>query len=107
MSWAKLSVTWYLATLSAVRNQLRETIRVTEGMFCTVEGEMVCLDPDRGQYPPGTEVRWTPIKRIEAMRKEVMDWYNVLCRVVGLKERLNPKRSVDGVGNGGQSRHGL
>ena len=85
MQWAKVSITWYLATLSAVRNNLRETIQKTEGVLCAADGETVCLDCDAGQYPPGTDVRWVPIKRVEWMRKAVMSWYNVLCRVVGFK----------------------
>ena len=85
MQKAKVSITWYLATLAATRNHLRQAIKETEDLLCVADGETVCLDCDARQYPPGTEIRWVPIKLIEAKRKEVMSWYNVLCRVVGFK----------------------
>ena len=85
MDKAKVSIAWYLATLAATRNHLRQAIQATEELLCVADGETVCLDCDSGQYPPGTEIRWVPIKLIEARRKEVMLWYNVLCRVVGFK----------------------
>jgi len=85
MEKAKISISWYLATLAATRNHLRRAIQATEEVLCVADGETVCLDCDAGQYPPGTEIRWIPIKVIEARRKEVMLWYNVLCRVVGFK----------------------
>lgn len=86
MSWAKASITWYLATLAAARQQLRRAISRTEELMCiSEEGETVVLDYISGQYPPGTNIRWVPIKLIERQRRDVMKWYNVLCRVVGFK----------------------
>ena len=86
MSWAKVSITWYLATLAATRQHLRRAISRTEELMCVSEGgETVVLDYDSGEYPVGTEIRWVPIKLVERQRQEVMKWYNVLCRVVGFK----------------------
>jgi hypothetical protein len=86
MSWAKASITWYLATLAATRQHLRRAISRTEELMCvSEEGETVVLDYDSGHYPSGTDIRWVPIKLIERQRREVMKWYNVLCRVVGFK----------------------
>lgn len=82
---AKVSISWYLATLSATRKHLREAISRTEALMCVCEGETVVLDSVSGDYPPGTEIRWVPIKHIERENKEVMRWRNVLCEVVGFK----------------------
>ena len=86
MSWAKASITWYLATLAATRQHLRRAISQTEELMCvSKEGGTVVLDFDSRQYPVGTEIRWVPIKLIERQGREVMEWCNVLCRVVGFK----------------------
>jgi hypothetical protein len=85
MEWAKVSITWYLATLSATRQHLRRAIFETEELMCRVEGETVVLDGASGYYPSGTEIRWVPIKIVEQQRREVMKWHNVLCSVVGFK----------------------
>lgn len=85
MAFAKASITWYLATLAATRCHLRAAIAETEALTCVLDGETAVLDYDSGKYPPRTEIRWVPIKVVERQRREVMDWYNVLCRVVGFK----------------------
>ena len=85
LHWATVSITWYLATLSVVRNRLRRTIKETNEMMCQLSGKSVVLDFYAGEYPPGTEIRRTPIKHIERRRKEVMRWCGVLCRIVGFK----------------------
>src|SRR5579859_2168087 len=85
MHMAKTSISWYLATLAATRGHLRDVIRKTKELMCHRDDEIMVLDYDSGRYPPGTEIRWVPIKVIERRRKEVMKWYNVLCRVVGYK----------------------
>lgn len=85
MHWATVSITWYLATLSVIRNRLRRSIKETNEIMCRLSGESMVLDCDSGQYPPGTEIRWTPIKHIERRTKEVMRWCGVLCRIVGFK----------------------
>lgn len=84
MTFATVSITWYLATLAATRRRLREAIAETEALTCVLNGETAVLD-DSGRYPPGTEIRWVPIKVVERQRREVIDWYNVLCSVVGFK----------------------
>ena len=87
MSSAKVSITWYLATLAAIRNHLRRAILETEEMMCvSPQGETVVLDCDSGLYPPETEVRWVPIKVVERQAKEVMKWCSALCRVSGFKD---------------------
>jgi hypothetical protein len=53
--------------------------------MCVCAEETVVLDCISGEYPPGTEIRWVPIKLIERGNKEVMKWHNVLCEVVGFK----------------------
>ena len=85
MASAKVSISWYLATLAATRKHLREAIQRTESMMCVCGEETVVLDGMSGMYPPGTEVRWVSIKLIERANKEVMNWRNVLCEVVGYK----------------------
>jgi hypothetical protein len=85
MQWAKASITWYLATLAAIRGHLRNAILRTEESMCVREGKIVVLDCSSGCYGDGTEVRSVPIKIIEQQRREVMKWYNVLCTVVGFK----------------------
>lgn len=85
MEFAKASVTWFLATLAATRQHLRSSIKETEGLMCLADGETVVLDCDSSQYPPGTEIRWVPIKHIETQSREVMRWCDALCRVVGFK----------------------
>jgi hypothetical protein len=85
MQWAKVSITWYLATLSVTRTRLRRIIKETDQMLCRLDGETVVLDYNSGQYSPGTEIQWIPIKCIERRRKEVMRWCSVLCRIVGFK----------------------
>lgn len=85
MHTAKASITWFLATLAATRRHLRKAIQDTKAMMCTADGGTVVLDCDSGQYPPGTEISWIPIKVLERQRREVMRWYNVLCNVVGFK----------------------
>jgi hypothetical protein len=98
-NFARVSVMWYVATLSAVRNRLREAIAQTEGMMCTRNGQTVCLDLEYVGYPEGAEVRWTPVKWIEGWRKRIIVWYNVLCRVVGRLEHREYSRMVDRFGN--------
>ena len=86
MPRAKVSITWYLATLAATRNHLRRAISQTKELMCiSEEGEPRVLDYTSGLYPPGTEIRWVPVKLVERQRKEVMRWCNGLCRVVGFK----------------------
>jgi hypothetical protein len=53
--------------------------------MCVCAEETVVLDCISGEYPPGTDIRWVPIKLIERGNKEVMKWHNVLCEVVGFK----------------------
>lgn len=85
MQWAKASITWYLATLAAIRGHLRNAIARTEELMCVRDGDIEVLDCNSGCYSDGTEVRWIPIKIIEQQQREVMKWYNVLCTVVGFK----------------------
>jgi len=85
MHMAKAWITWYLATLGATRNHLRRAIAETEDLMCVLNGETVTLSETEAQYPPGTEIRWVPIKKIEQQRLQVMTWVNVLCKVVGFK----------------------
>jgi hypothetical protein len=85
MHSAKASITWYIATLAATRRHLQKAIRDAKALMCSEAGETVVLDCAAGQYPPGTDIRWVPIKVMEQQRREVMKWYNVLCRVVGFK----------------------
>jgi hypothetical protein len=85
MASAKVSISWYLATLAATRKHLREAISRTEALMCVYAEQTVVLDCISGDYPPGTEIRWVPIKLIERGNKEVMKWHNVLCEVVGFK----------------------
>ena len=85
MSEAKASITWYLATLAVTRSHLRNAITETENLMCIRKGKPVALFELEDQYPPGTEIRWVPIKKIEQGRREVMRWVQALCRVVGFK----------------------
>lgn len=85
MHRAKASISWYLATLASTRKHLRRAIQETEDLLCVCNGQTAVLDHDSGQYPPGTEIRWIPIKHIERQRREVMNWYYILCRIVGFK----------------------
>ena len=85
MASAKVSISWYLATLAATRKHLRDAILGTEALMCVCGGETVVLDGVSGLYPPGTEIRWVPIKHIERANKEMMKWHNILCEVVGFK----------------------
>jgi len=43
------------------------------------------LDEQTAQYPEGTEIRAIPIRIIEKQQRKLMGWYEVLCRLVGLK----------------------
>jgi len=85
MSFAKASITWYLATLAATRGHLRKAIAETETLTCVLDGETAVIDSKSGRYRPGTEIRSVPIKVVERQRREVMGWYNVLCGIVGFK----------------------
>jgi len=84
-NWATVSISWYLATVAAIRNHLRRAIRETEDLMCVLNGKTVVLDMIAGKYPEGTQIRWVPIKKIERKTREVMCWHDVLCRVVGFK----------------------
>jgi hypothetical protein len=86
MAFAKVSITWYLATLATARGHLRGAIAQTEAVTCVLAGETAVVDYNSGRYPLGTEIRWAPIKVVERQRKDIMEWYNVLCSVVGFKE---------------------
>jgi hypothetical protein len=85
MPVAKSSITFFLATLAATRNHVRCAIAETEDLMCVLNGKTVILSERDGAYPPGTEIRWAPIKAIEKQRFKTIGWANALCRVVGFK----------------------
>jgi hypothetical protein len=86
MQFAQICISWYLATLTVAMDHLRRAIRGTEALMCVLDGETVVLSSTLGDYPPGTEVRWVPVKRIENQSREIMRWHNSLCRIVGFKQ---------------------
>ena len=86
MGFAQISIGWYLATLTATMDHLKSAIRRTEEAMCVLNGETVVLSSTHGDYPPGTEIRWVPVKYIESQTKWIMRWHNALCRIVGFKQ---------------------